>query len=148
MPQGEFYLRRNLPDDLQENINPGTYLEPIIVLLRIAEAIAVGLAIAKAITEPDREEGTRLGFGFRWRKLKGRKLVPWANPFVTVSAFEAAQDDEVTTYIETQLDTLVSGIPPLVDQAVQDLFVLFGGYRLLMQAIESWVQKLLQRKLI
>jgi hypothetical protein len=146
-PQGEFYLWRNLEDDVYEKIKPSMYLDPIIVLLRVAEAIAVGMAIAKSITQAERAESTRLSFAFRWKKLKGRKLHPWANPFVTISAFQAAHDDAVTTYVEAPLDTPVSGIPPLVDQATQDLFVLFGGYRLRLQATEDWVQKLLQRKL-
>jgi hypothetical protein len=146
-PQGEFYLWRNLPDDVYEKIEPGTYLDPIVVLIRVAEAIAVGMAIAKSITQAEQVERTRLSFAFRLKKLKGRKLHPWANPFVTISAFQAAHDDEVTTYVEAALDTPVSGIPPLVDQATQDLFVLFGGHRLPQQATENWVQKLLQRKL-
>jgi hypothetical protein len=147
VPQGEFYLWRNLPDDVKDKIKPGTYLDPIIVILRVAEAIAVGLAIAKALTQAQQGERTRLGFIFRWRKLKGRKLESWANPFVIINAFEAAHDDEVTTYVETSLDTPASAITPLVDQATQDLFVLFGGYKFPLQSTETWVKKLLERKL-
>lgn len=143
-PKGEFYLWRNLPDDVhQDRIKPGTALDPVIVILRVTEAIAVGLSIAKALTSE--VEATRLGFTFRWRKLKGRQLEPWAN-FVPICANDVAHDDEVTTYVECSLDTPASAIAPLVDQATQDLFVLFGGYRFPAQSIEIWVQKLLERK--
>ena len=146
-PKGEFYLWRNLQDDVSDKIKPGTLLEPIIVILRVTEAIAVGLSIAKALTQD--VETTRLGFAFRWKKLKGRKLEPWANSgVIPISAFEAAHDDEVTTYIETSLDTPTSAIAPLVDQATQDLFVLFGGFRFPVQSTENWVQKLLERKVL
>jgi hypothetical protein len=144
-PKGKFYLWRNLPDDVQDGIKPGILLDPIIAILRVAEAIVVGLSIVKALTSE--AETTRLGFAFRWRKLKGRRLEPWANPIVTITSFDAAHDDQVTTYVETTLDTPSSAIAPLVDQATQELFVLFGGYQLPLASIETWVQKLLERKL-
>jgi hypothetical protein len=144
-PKGEFYLWRNLPDDVREEIEPGTLLDPIIVILRVAEAIVVGLSFVKTLTSE--VETTRLGFAFRWRKLKGRRLEPWANRLVTITSYDIAHDDQVITYVETTLDTPASAIAPLVDQATQDLFVLFGGYRLPLTSIETWVQKLLERKL-
>jgi hypothetical protein len=144
-PEGEFYLWRNLPDDVHEDrIRPGTALDPVNVILRVTEAIAVGLSIAKALTSEI--EATRLGFTFRWRKLKGRQLEPWAN-FAPISANDVAHDNEVTTYVECSLDTPASAIAPLVDRATQDLFVLFGGHRFPAQSIEIWVQRLLERKL-
>jgi hypothetical protein len=92
-------------------------------------------------------EATRLGFAFRWKKLKGRKLETWANPAVIpISAFDAAHDDEITTYIETSLDTPASAIAPLVDKVIEDLFILFGGYKFPKQSTELWVQKLLERR--
>jgi hypothetical protein len=126
-------------------VPPGKFLDPIVVIIRVAEAIAVGLAFAKALEWE--QETTRLGFAFRWTKLKGRELKTWANPSVLISAYEAAHDDEVTTYVELSLDTPVTAISPSVEQAVQDLFVLFGGYRLPSNAIEHWVQRLVERKL-
>ena len=144
-PKGEFYLWRNLEDDASEKIKPGTLLEPIIVILRVTEAIAVGLSIAKALTKD--VETTRLGFAFRWRKLKGRKLEPWGNPgVIPISAFESAHDDEVNTYIESSLDTPTSAIAPLVDQATQDLFVLFGGYNFRFNPLKTGCRSFLNAK--
>ncbi len=66
-PTGQFYLWRNLPDDVTDQVETGKALDPIIVILRVAEAIAVGLAFGRAL-EWDAERA-RLGFAFRWTKL-------------------------------------------------------------------------------
>jgi hypothetical protein len=115
------------------------------VIHRVAEAIAVGLAFARALGWD--AEKTRLGFAFRWTKLRGRALVAWANPAVTVTSFGVSHDEEVTTFVELSLDTPAAAIAPYVDQAVQGLFVLFGGYRIALEAIEYWVRRLIERQL-
>jgi hypothetical protein len=68
-----------------------------------AEAIAVGWAFAKALGWE--AETTRLGFVFRWTKLRGRELAPWSNSGVIITAYGVANDDELTTYVELSLDT-------------------------------------------
>lgn len=144
-PKGQFYLWRNLPDDVVDQVKAGKALDPVIVILRVAEAIAVGLAFGRALGWD--AEKTRLGFAFRWTKLRGRTLVAWANPAVTVTSFGEAHDDETTTFVELSLDTPAAAIAPYVDQAVQGLFVLFGGYRNPSEAMEHWVRRLIQRQL-
>jgi hypothetical protein len=144
-PKGAFYQWRNLQDDSQDRLQPGTVLDPIIVILRVAETIAVGLAFANALGSDN--QNTRLGFGFRWKKLQGRELRPWANPMISISAVDVAHDHEVTTFVELSLDTPISAIAPYVDAATQELFVLFGGYRLPFPAVEDWVRRLIERRL-
>jgi hypothetical protein len=145
-PKGEFYLWRNLADDVNpDRVEPGTVLDPILVIISVAEAIAVGLAFAKALGwEPDM---TRLGFAFRWTNLKNRRLRAWANPAVFFSAYGSAQDDSVTTCVEIPLDTPATAISPAVERAVQDLFLLFDGYSMPSNSVEHWVQRLVERKL-
>ena len=121
-------LWRNLPDDVSDHVKPGKALDPIVVILRVAEAIAVGLAFAKALGWET--EKTRLGFAFRWTKLNGRALIAWANPAVTITSYGISHDEVATTFVELSLDTPATAIAPYVDQAVQGLFVLFGGYRI------------------
>jgi hypothetical protein len=121
-------------------------LEPIVLILRVAEALLVGLDFAKALGW--KSEETRLGFAFRWSKLKGRRLEPWANPFAPTSATGTAQDETVTTFVDLLLDTPASAVAPYVDQATRDLFVLFGGYRFPSAAMEHWVRRLVERKLL
>jgi hypothetical protein len=143
-PKGEFYLWRLLQDDLTDKVHPGTSLDPILVLIRVAEAIAVGLSIAKGLGW---DEDARLGFAFRWVKLKGRQLVSWANPIVHVSRSHTAYTDDVTTYIEVPLDAPVSAIAPFVEEATRDLFALFDGYAMPSEAVEQWTKKLVERNL-
>lgn len=72
-PAGDFYLRRLLQDDAVPNrVDPGTRFDPALMIYRVSEAIAVGLAVAKGLgwSAP-----ATLGFMFRWRKLKGRRVV-------------------------------------------------------------------------
>jgi hypothetical protein len=100
-----------------------------------------------ALEVRDAAEKARLGFAFRWTELRGRALVAWANPVVTVTSFGVCHDEEVTTFVELSLDTPAAAIAPHVEQAVQGLFVLFGGYRIPLQTIEHWVRRLIERKL-
>jgi hypothetical protein len=60
-PKGEFYFKRVLQDDLTERTIPRASLDAILVLIHVADAIAVGLSIAKALSWEDK---TRLGFAF------------------------------------------------------------------------------------
>ena len=144
-PKGEFYLRRNLPDDVVDQVKAGKALDPVIVILRVAEAIAVGLAFGRALGWD--AEKTQLGFAFRWTKLRGRALVAWAYPAVTITSFGVSHDDEVTTFVELSPDTPAAAIAPYVDQAVRGVFVLFGGYRIPLEAVERWVRRLIERQL-
>jgi hypothetical protein len=145
-PKGEFYLHRALQDDLSDTIEPRKWLDPIHVLIRVAEAIAVGLAFAKALGW--KEDDARLGFAFRWTGLSGRGLASWANPLSKLRrGGHLAHDNVVATFTELSLDTPVSAIAPFVDQATQDLFALFGGYKMPTEAVEEWVSRLLERRL-
>jgi hypothetical protein len=143
-PKGEFYLWRLLQDDLTDKVHPDTALDPTLILYRVAEAIAVGLSIAKGLGW---DEEARLSFAFRWTKLKGRQLASWVNPIVHVSRGHTAYTDEVTTYVEVSLDAPVSAIAPYVEQATRDLFALFDGYAMPSEAVEHWTKKLVERNL-
>jgi len=144
-PNGKFYLLRNLQDDCSEKIPAGTVLDPIIAVLRVAETIAVGLSFARALGW--KPEETTLAFAFRWSRLKGRKLEPWVNRGVYISAREKTGTDSVTSYVEVPLDTPLNAIAPAVETVVRQLFVQFGGYQLPTQAIEDWTRKLIERRL-
>jgi hypothetical protein len=144
-PKGEMFLRRVLPDDVTDKIAAGTALDPILVLIRVAEAIAVGLAFAKGLGW--KEEDTRLGFAFRWTKLRNRELASWANPLVGVTGGKKAYDEEVTTFTELSLDTPASAIRPFVEEATRDLFALFDGYKMPTEAVEDWTRRLVERRL-
>jgi hypothetical protein len=145
VPNGEFYLQRVLQDDLSNKVQPNSLLDPILVILRTAEVIAVGMAFARALGWES--ESTRLSFDFRWTRLKGRSLDSWSNPIVPISSYGTAHDDSVDAHVEIPLDTPVNAIAPYVEQALRPLFVLFGGYVMPSAAIEHWVQRMVERRL-
>jgi hypothetical protein len=146
-PKGEFFLSRVLQDDLVEAAGaPGTALDPILAILRVAEAVTVGLAFAKALGAS--LDGTKLGFIFEWTNLSGRTLKAWANPMTIMPPwFSSARDANVTTYVEVPLDTAPSAIAPYVQRAVAALFAAFDGATISTAVIEEWVRRLVERKL-
>ena len=143
-PTGKFFLLRALQDDtVPEMVTPGVALDPFLAVIRVAEAIAVGLSIARVGWNT-----AQLGFAFRWTKLKGRRLEAWAYPLeTTLIGFNEAHDDEADTFVELPLDTPLSAIAPFVDQATRRLFARFDGYRMAPAEIERWVRRLIERKL-
>jgi hypothetical protein len=144
-PRGVFYLRRLLQDDaVPKQVEPGTRLDPVLVIYRVTEATAVGIAIAKGLGWP---ETTRLGFLFRWQKLKGRRLDSWANPIIYVPGGGPAQEDEITSFIEVPITTAFSALAPLVEAATRNLFVTFDGTRLSSDAYDEHTRRLVERRL-
>lgn len=144
-PKGEFYLRRVLQDDGRpDKVSPGTAIDPVIMILRVAETIAVGLGFSNALGYDP--EATKLAFAFKWTQLAGRQLERWSDPFDNVSG-GISQQNELTTCVELSLDTPLSAIAPAVEQATQDLFVLFGGAVIQPAIIEHWVKRLIDRRL-
>ncbi|MGO8468038.1 hypothetical protein AB9F45_26120 [Rhizobium leguminosarum] len=144
-----FYLRRALEDDLSEKVSPGTVLNPLFVILRVAEAIAVGLAVANTLSgEADQEmPERRLGFSFKWTKLGNRRLHTWGHPTVMMIGSPQSHVDEVSTFVEVPLDTPTKAIAPYVDEATRELFATFDGERIPPHVIDHWTQKLLDRQL-
>ncbi|QQO14020.1 ATP-binding protein [Bradyrhizobium diazoefficiens] len=144
-PKGDLYLRRLLQDDaVPRRVEPGTRFDPVLMIYRISEAIAVGLAVAKGLGW---DEAARLWFMFRWRKLRGRRLDSWANPIIYVPGGGPTQQDEITTFIEVPLATAPNAIASLVEAATRDLFVTFDGTTLSKETYEEQARRLLERRL-
>ena len=145
-PKGEFFLHRLLQDDgAPSRARPGQVLDPILMCLRVAEAMGVGIAFAKALGWPP--EKTTLGFGFRWHKLKGRQLIAWANPYTSVNEGGVAHDDMIESCVQFSLDTPLSALAQFVDEATKRLFAAFDGASLPGREIEEFVRRLFTRKL-
>lgn len=143
-PKGEFYLQRILQDDLTDKVMPGKALDPLLVVIRVAEAIAVALSMIKALGWTDE---ARLGIAFQWTKLYGRELSSWANPLVMIIEGHASHTSYASTFVEIPASTPVSAIAPYVEEAARGLFVLFDGYIFTSQVIEHWTQRLIERRL-
>jgi len=141
--KGEFYLWRVYQDDLTEKVEPGTALDFGLLIYRFAEAIAVGLAFAKALNIADAE----LCFAFRADKLSGRVARGWANPERYLPVRGKAYDDAVEGYTVLPADTAVSAIAPYVQQAVAPIAGAFGGPELSAEMVEPFVQRLVSRRM-
>ena len=147
-PNGKFYLRRILQDDIsgsQRAPEPMKVLDFGLPVIRSAEAIAVGISFAKAMgCDP---ENTQLAYAFKWSKLRGRILVSWANPGRYISPGRSAYQDEVLTSVKVPLETPLSALGDYVNKVVQPLFEIFDGFTLSTDVIEDLTQRLIQREL-
>jgi hypothetical protein len=144
-PIGEFYLHRLMQDDgVSRMVEPGTSLDPCLATQRVAEAIAIGIAYAKALDW--QLDATTLNFAFKWTRLSGRQLIRWSDPFSTLPG-GTAFDDTVTTFTELLSDTPLSAISPFVEQATRDLFLIFNGVTIPPETTEDWVRRLIERRL-
>lgn len=101
-PQGRFFMRRALREDMGEDQKP-----PLVVLdylmpgMRVAEAIAVGCGMARAMgCDPEK---TKLAFCFRWTRLRGRTLTNLRPADRSPPPGLTAKQDEVTCPVEVPL---------------------------------------------
>ncbi|WP_342068916.1 AlbA family DNA-binding domain-containing protein [Yoonia algicola] len=147
-PSGRFYLRRALQDDLSSSDRapePLTTLDFGLVVLRVAETIAVGRSFAQAMScDP---EVTTLEFAFRWTGLKGRTLSSWANPERFLSGHSTARQDMVTVRVSVPLISAPETITDQTHTVVNQLFNVFDGFDLSRAIVEDFVDRLLERRL-
>ena len=145
-PRGDFFTERLMQDDLREGMTtPGLHLDPMLMIFRVTEVFAVGLAIAKATGW---NGGDNAGFAFRWTGLAGRSLVAWAKPFEwETGAYGTAHDALADAYVAVPVDTPVTSLAPHVSRAVGPLFAKFDGYEPASNLIETCVRMLAERKM-
>lgn len=139
---GVFYLWRVLDDDLTDKVKPLTKLDPLLAVYRVAEAIIVGLSFARALGQA---EESKLGFLFRWEKLRGRKLDAWADRRAYFSPGREAFDQQVESFVEVAVATPAAAVAPAVGDAVAPLMRVFDGFEISSKAVEQQVQRLLER---
>lgn len=139
----EFYLYRALEDDTRADI-PGKVLDFSIQILRVAEAIGVGLAFSSVLGE---KEENLVSFSFRWRGLENRKYGSWTKYKFYNVPDETAYKDEVISYVNVPLSTSKTNIYQYVNIATKPLFEAFGGFEVPIQTIEGLTNNLLNRTL-
>jgi hypothetical protein len=147
-PKGRFYLRRPLREDVSDDRQvpaPMTILDFSLPITNTAEAIAVGMAFAKAMGCP--AEDTQLAFAFKWTKLRGRRLISRVHPGRDIFPEPSAYQDEVLTFVDVPLDTPPSALGNFVNQAVQPLFQVFDGLVLRRDVVEDLTRRLIERRL-
>lgn len=144
-PRGEFYLQRVMQDDLSDKVDPGTALDPILMIYRVAEVIAVGTNFGRALGW---DEGGKAGFGFRWTGLDGRALRGWVNPLRSMGmSGGTSRTASVDSFVEVPLETPYAALAPYVATAVAPLFATFNGYAAPTELFEASVRKLIERKM-
>jgi hypothetical protein len=147
-PKGRFYLRRALQDDISGSSRapqPLSAFDFALPILRVAEAIAVGIAFAKAMGCA--VETTLLAFAFQWTRLRGRELVSWAGQDRLIIPGRYAHDGEMLTFVSVPLETPLSALGEFVNQAVRPLFEIFDGFPLSKDVVEDLTRRLIERKL-
>lgn len=145
-PRGQFYHRRAHQDDLaaDQRIPPLRYLDFGLVILRVAELIAVALKFASAMGY-DRETSTA-AFALSWQRLKGRQLASWANPNRDIYNNRTCKQESVTTTFVVPLDTPDSAIAPHVAAATAPLFRAFAGAEFNEKVYEDLTAQGLERR--
>lgn len=142
--RGELYLWRVLQDDLSQKVEAGKYLDPGLMIYRVLETLAVGLAFAKAF---ERGEETTLTFAFRWSNLESRELDSWADRSRYISPHGTAMGNSAEGYIEIPADTPADAIAPYAQSVTRDLFELWNGWQYPIRAIEQQLERLLKRNM-
>ncbi|QYD70858.1 ATP-binding protein [Paraburkholderia edwinii] len=146
-PKGNFYHLRALFDDLQltdYSPTPGVAFDYALPIYDCAEAIAVGLAFAKAMG--CQEDDCTLEFAFRWSGLRGRELISWYSRSGIISPGRTAHQDTITLYQSVPLSTPLSAIGGLLAKTLPPLYALFKGFELSSKVIEDKSTQLVERK--
>ncbi|MFD1559627.1 helix-turn-helix domain-containing protein [Paraburkholderia silviterrae] len=146
-PKGAFYHLRALYDDMRStnrSPEPGTAFDISMPVFDCAEAIAVGLAFAKAMGCD--EDSVTLEFAFRWSGLRDRELTSWIIPGRYISPGRKAYQDEITLDQSVPLSTPPSAIGGLLTSMLQPLYGLFDGFSLSTKTIEELSAQLVERR--
>lgn len=145
-PQGKFYLRRVMQDDLSDRVDPLAVLDPILMIYRVAETLAVGISIARSL---DWKAEDVAGFAFRWTGLDGRKLSPWANWSNSFGIHYSGQShtSNIDSFVSVPVETPHSALAPYVYTAIAPLLALFDGYAPPQELVENCVRKMIERKM-
>lgn len=145
-PDGRFYAYRAFEDDITEGKGypeTMTTLDLRLVVWRVAEAIAVPMAFARAMDLAPEE--TTLHYAFRWSGLRGRELSSWTEPAKHVTPGLICHEQVVRSpVIDIPLDTPISAIAPYVQAATSKLFASFGGFELDATVVEDLTKSALK----
>ncbi len=145
-PKGDFFVRRLMQDDTADSVPVGVALDPVLMLYRVTEFIAAGIAVLRGAGWSEQD---RAGFAFTWTGLAGRKLSSWANPmrFLGVGEGYESSTPVSMSYVEVSLDTPHLALAPAVEKAVAPLFAAFNGYQPPTALVEEAVRALVERRM-
>jgi hypothetical protein len=146
-PEGLFYHRRAFEDDIPlsaRNPEPLKLFDFGLAIWRAGEALAVGLAFAKAMNCPT--DTTNLLYQFRWTGLLKRTLCSWTDPSRHIAGFKTAYQDRVTSSVVLPLETPLSSVPQFVHKGLEPLYEVFDGTQISLGVIDGMLTEMFQRK--
>lgn len=146
-PKGRFFFRRAHQEDFQDErtqIKPLTVLDAAIPVMRVAEAIAVGLAMAEAIG--CNAEKTTLDFAFRWTRLRGRQLTALQRQNLHIIPGKEAYQDVLLSTVDVPMATprKPAELVPYVEQVIRRLHRVFDGFVMDRHDIGEFVRYILK----
>lgn len=148
---GKFYHIRGLEDDLaidmqgNQRVPPGTALDFLLQIARVAEGLAVALSIANTLGF-DPEE-TQVRFAARWQGISGRYLNSWVEPARSFVSWGRAVADSFSFDVKVPLNTPKSDMPTFVKPIIDNLFAVFGGTEIDERVLRDIATRTLDRNL-
>ena len=144
-PKGEFYMQRVMQDDLSFKVTPGTAMDVMLMIYRVAEVLAVGVSIVQKLGW---DPNANACFVFRWTGLKGRELSSWANAMRWMAGSGSqSHSSTAEAFVRIPVELPHSALAPHVATAVGPLFALFDGYSPPQELMETCVRKMIERKM-
>ena len=148
-PEGRFYLKRVLDDDISQSHNapkPSTEFDFALAILRVAEALVVALSFAKKMRQSTNDDD-KVEYAFRWMGLSGRRLDCWAEPGRSLSYDRCSTQNDIISFVTIPLDAAESTLPTYVQAVLTPVFELFDGMEFSPKIYEDLVNRLITRKL-
>ena len=140
---GQLYFQRVLQDDTSNKIPRGTELDPILLVLRIAEAITVTLEVLKASGAGDSHSAY---FRFVLSGLDGRRLSNWANPMRLIRSRQS-NDNNADADITLSVLSSTAQVSAATTQVANRLLFPFDGFEFDEPIVSELLKKLLERRL-
>lgn len=146
---GLFYAARAFEDDTSPRAPAHEQtLEFALVILRVAEVLAVAISFANYLCKDVCEENAAIAMSFKWTGLEGRALSAWASPGRSLSSNYVSNTDIQTLALDVPISSSPDEIAVLTARIVNELFLCFGGWSCPGKVVNDLVDNLMSRKLL
>lgn len=118
-PELKLFLLRGYQEDGITGA-PGTTLDPVLPVWRVAEALLHAARMATHVSAED------IGFLARWTGLEGRELRNLTSSRWDFRPGHVAHDDSIGTFVKTSPEEIERELPTVVRSLVSELYNVFG----------------------
>jgi hypothetical protein len=141
-PDPVLFLLRGYEDDGQKQFDPGTRLDFLLPIWRTGECLLHASRFAANIGF----RAAPVTFRMTWEGLHARHLSSWANErYFAPDATRVAEENSVSSEIETRADRIQDQLPELVQLLLQPLYLVFDFFEVPMQTIEAELAEMQKR---